>query len=108
MGDLASTISEQVLTAATALAGLILVFLGNVASSFEGYPKEDQRVVRPKYRKRAWLAFGGFAGSLAAAGLAILHNFTDATWLPGVAVAVLVLSLVAVFFCALQSVVDIG
>jgi hypothetical protein len=61
------TPTSQLFPAATALAGLILVFLGGVFTAYERYDTEQKAAVRSKYRLRAWLAFSGFLLALFAA-----------------------------------------
>jgi hypothetical protein len=64
-------VAELVFSGGTALAGLILVYLGFLIGSFEAYLPEQQRAVRSRYRRRAIFALIGFAASLAAAILAL-------------------------------------
>jgi hypothetical protein len=58
--------------AAAALAGLLLVFLGAISTTFDGYERQEQGAVRGRYQRRAWLAFVGFIFAIlaAAAGIA--------------------------------------
>jgi uncharacterized membrane protein len=59
--------------AATALAGLILVFLGAISASFASYHKQEQAAVRARFQTRAWIAFVGFTLALLSAALALVH-----------------------------------
>jgi hypothetical protein len=67
----AEKILELIFTGGTALAGLILVFLGALLTSFDGYGAEGQSAVRRKYQHRAWLALSGFVAALISATLAL-------------------------------------
>lgn len=98
-GDLAS--------AATALAGLLLVFLGAVSAAFASYEKTQQRAVLGKYRTRAFLAFAGFILSLVAAGLAIAAKLLASKCLVIAAVCVLALAIVPVVVAAVLTVMEI-
>ena len=69
------SIINQLFSGGTALAGLILVFLGGLLNSYDSYDKQAQNAVKKRYRVRAWLALLGFASSLAAAVLAFLANW---------------------------------
>ncbi|MEH6718941.1 MAG: hypothetical protein V7704_08690 [Aurantimonas endophytica] len=69
--------SGETVTAATALAGLILVYLGSLAASFGTFQPQEQKTVRPRYQKRAWVAFAGLAIALLSASLGVLGK-----WLP--------------------------
>ena len=71
MAESASHLSDQLLAGGTALAGLILVFLGITLTSYEAYDAPQQGSVRYKYQRRAVIAFLGFACSLVAAASAV-------------------------------------
>lgn len=62
-----STLINQLFSGGTALAGLILVFLGSIFASYESYDAQAKASVRDKYRKRAQIAFGGFIAALISA-----------------------------------------
>ena len=70
MAESASHLSDQLLAGGTALAGLILVFLGSTLTSFESYDATQQDTVRFIYQRRAVLAFLGFLCSIVAASSA--------------------------------------
>jgi hypothetical protein len=57
-------VAGDVATAASAMAGLILVFIGAISSSFDSYQKVEQKAVLARYQRRAWLAFSGFVLAL--------------------------------------------
>src|SRR5882762_5995012 len=59
-------IAIDIATAGAALAGLLLVFIGAVASAYDSYDSEQQPAVRTMYRQRIWQAFAGFCLSLLA------------------------------------------
>jgi ABC-type Fe3+-siderophore transport system permease subunit len=103
----ALSIAGEIAGAATAMAGLILVFLGATATSFDSYQKQEQNSVRRRYQQRAWTAFAGFAFALAAAFSALLaKSITHEGW----AVAgfiLLVVALVLVVVAALTTVLEI-
>jgi hypothetical protein len=103
----AAHLADQVLTGATALAGLILVFLGNVVSSYEGYAPQAKSSVRGRFRRRGWFAFAGFASSLVSALLALSYNWLDWDSLIITAIFLLAASLVCAFVAALLEVRDI-
>lgn len=67
----AEKILELIFTDGTALAGLVLVFLGALLTSFDGYDAEGQSAVRRKYQRRARLALSGFIAALGSATLAL-------------------------------------
>ena len=55
---------------ATVLAGLILVFLGAIATSCNSYAKQEQGAIRGRYQRHAWFTFVGFV-------LALLQSLLD-------------------------------
>jgi hypothetical protein len=65
-------VAGDVSSAGAALAGLLLVFMGSIATSFDGYTKQEQRTVLSRFRLRIWFALGGFVLSILATGLALL------------------------------------
>jgi len=83
----------DVIAAGTALAGLILVYLGSVASEYGGFRTEDQGAVRSKFRRRAWFAVLGIVFSIAGSGMAILGKWLGSACEVGTAVILLSLAL---------------
>jgi hypothetical protein len=67
----AEHVADQVLTAGAALAGLLLVFLGNALTQFQSFATTAQGTVRAKYMSRGWFAFAAFACALIACGLSL-------------------------------------
>jgi hypothetical protein len=59
-----------VLGAAAGLAGLVLVFLGIVVSTFQGYSPEAAATVLPGFRRDAKFILGSFGFGLVCVGLA--------------------------------------
>jgi hypothetical protein len=86
--------ASDVITAATALAGLILVYLGAVAAGFAGYGREQQTAVRGRFRIRAWLAFVGILFSILSAALAVVGKWLKSECSVSAAIVLLLLSLV--------------
>ena len=62
----------QIFAGGTALAGLVLVFLGSVLASYDSFEPTARRAIKSKYQWRAWLAFAGFAFSLIAAACGLI------------------------------------
>lgn len=69
-------IAGDVASAASAVAGLTLVFIGAISSSFDSYQKTEQAAIRPRYQRRAWFAFAGFTLTLLATSLGGLSSST--------------------------------
>lgn len=103
----ATEVAGDVLQAATALGGLLLVFIGAVAAGFDSYDKASQASVRAKYQRRGWLAFVGFFLALVSAGLALAGKWATNSCLVIGAVVCLGFAFVAVTAAALISVMAI-
>jgi len=70
--DEVRNVLSQLFAGGTALAGLVLVFLGGILTSFDAYPTEDKPAVIRKYRARGIIAFSGFLASLVSAGAGLV------------------------------------
>ncbi len=100
-------IAGDVASAASAVAGLTLVFIGAISSSFDSYRTTEHATIRSRYQRRAWFAFVGFALTLLAASLALiskLFNFPCATM---AALVSLFVALIFVLFAGLFAVMEI-
>ncbi|HZR62861.1 MAG TPA: hypothetical protein VFA80_18100 [Xanthobacteraceae bacterium] len=84
----------DVIAAGTVLAGLILVYLGAVATEYASFQKTEQGAVRPVFMRRAWFAVLGIVFSIAAAGLAVLGKWLALSCVVGTAAILLALALV--------------
>jgi divalent metal cation (Fe/Co/Zn/Cd) transporter len=71
----AKNILGQLFAGGTALAGLVLVFLGGVLTSYDSFDAVAKKSVRRKYRARAWLAFSGFLTALISAASGLVGLF---------------------------------
>jgi uncharacterized membrane protein len=93
--DLVSVASD-IADAGTALAGLILVYLGAVAVRYETLDPKDQASARDVYRSHARRAFRGIVIALVAAIAALtaesLKSEPYATIIAGVAILALLMS----------------
>ena len=98
---------EDVVTGASALAGLFLVFLGSSASSFSSFDREQQNAVRGRFQVRGWLAFVGIILAILAAVLALIGKWLGSEFLTGDAVALLVIALLWGAWLALIAARDI-
>jgi len=74
-------VAGDIAAAGTALAGLILVFMGAVSGGFGSYSATQQDSVRTKYRIKIWFSFLGFLASIASATLALIGKSYDSNHL---------------------------
>jgi hypothetical protein len=78
-------LAGDVVTGATALAGLVLVYLGMAVSGFAGFERDQQASVRARFQVRAWFAFVGMAFSILAAILALIGKWSHNACIAGAA-----------------------
>lgn len=67
-------LARLLFSAGVSLAGLILVFLGFVLTSYSLYEAVERSAVRPRYRVQAVLAFSGFCAAVLTALLGLLSD----------------------------------
>jgi hypothetical protein len=96
MGELA----HEILSAATTLSGLLLIFLGGLVSRYESMPPDRRSELGPTYRRRGFLAFAGFLAACSAAVLAILSLYTGSNLLADIATVLLSIAFVILVFAA--------
>jgi hypothetical protein len=68
-------LASDLFAGGSALAGLILVFLGGILSAYDGFAPAARFAVRKKYRRRGALALAGFLAGLAGAALALIFKW---------------------------------
>lgn len=93
-------LAGQIMSAGTALAGLILVFLGSVFTAYDSYDRTEKAAVKSKYLTRALIAFLGFLAAVVAAGLAFGWAWCGNDALIGVPALLLGVSLVSMLIVA--------
>lgn len=103
----ALTIAGEVAGSATALAGLILVFIGAVSASFHSYGKVAQAAIRGRYQRRVWFAFAGFSLALVSALLALAAKWLTNEFAALGALVLLFISFIWVLFAALSAVREV-
>lgn len=103
-----AAIMSQVFNGATALAGLLLVFLGNILAGFERYEAEERGSVRDKFKRRAHVSFTGFLAALISAALALLFNWCPTDCLFVESLVALTVSFGSVIVAGWISIKDIG
>ena len=102
------SVINQLFSGGTALAGLVLVFLGGVLAAFDSYETQQKNAVRDKYKKRAWLSLLGFSTALIAAVCAFVANwFPAGFWIIGSTIA-LGIAFFLVVIMAVKAVTEIS
>jgi hypothetical protein len=69
-------LTGDVVTGATALGGLILVYLGGVVTSFASYDRAAQTSVKRKHQIRAWFAVAALILSMLSAAFALMGKWS--------------------------------
>jgi ABC-type dipeptide/oligopeptide/nickel transport system permease subunit len=99
-------VGGDVSAAAAALAGLLLVFIGAISTTFDGYERQEQGTVRSRYQRRTWFAFAGFLFAIlaAAAGIAAKAFHQECVAVAGMVCLVIALgvSLIVGFLSAME------
>jgi len=98
------SVSGEVVTAGTALAGLILIYIGSLVTAFGAYQATEQKSVRFKFVSRAWIVFVGFFLALLAAGLAVLGKWITSPCVGNVSVWVLLFAFLWAAFATVQAI----
>jgi hypothetical protein len=105
----ATHIADQVLTGSAALAGLLLIFLGNAVSGIDGYAAgERTAAIKRRYRRRGWGAFAAFALSLVAALLSLAFYWDGCALTVTISAILLAGGFLAALGAALVTALDIG
>jgi len=100
--DLVSVTSD-IVNAATALAGLILVYLGAVAVRYETLDPKDQSTARDVYRRHARRAFRGIVIALVAAVAALTAEALKSEPYATIIAVVAFIALLISFFIAVMA-----
>jgi uncharacterized membrane protein YhaH (DUF805 family) len=100
-------VGGDVSAAAAALAGLLLVFIGSISTTFDSYAKQEQGAVRGRYQRRVWFAFVGFIFAILATAFGIAGKSLHQECIATAAIACLVISLAVSLFAALFSAMEI-
>lgn len=99
--------SGEVVTAGTALAGLILIYIGSLVTAYGGYEAAEQRSVRSRFLSQAWIAFVGFVLALLAAALGVIGKWTSNVCVGNVAAWVLLAAFAWTVFATIQAIREI-
>jgi quinol-cytochrome oxidoreductase complex cytochrome b subunit len=97
------SVASDIAAAGTALAGLILVYLGAVAVRYETLDPKDQSSARDDYRRHARRAFRGLVIAFVAAIAALTAKSLKAEPYATIIAAVAALALLLSFFIAVMA-----
>jgi hypothetical protein len=88
------SLTGDVIAAGAALAGLILVYLGSVATGYAGFDPAAHRTVRASFQRRAWFGVVGVVLAITASGAALFGKWLSNICLAGTSVVLLALALI--------------
>lgn len=100
-------VAGDIASAASAVAGLALVFIGIISSSFDSYQKSEQATVRSLYQRRAWIAFVGFVLTITATVLALISKVLNISCVTIAALMSLFVALIFILYAGFLTVRDI-
>jgi hypothetical protein len=99
-------LAGDIIAASAALAGLLIVYLGGVASEYATFSRTAQASVRGSFQSRAWFAVIGVFFSIFACGSAALAKWQASPLVAGVSLflfaCTLFFSLLSALFIALE------
>jgi hypothetical protein len=101
-------VASEVVGAGTALAGLILIYIGVLVSSYGSYQPQEQKAVRGKFQARAWLAFVGFSLAILSAVLGVLGKWLGSPCTGNASVIVLLVAFGWTVFGTVQTIREIS
>ena len=101
-------VSGDIAAAATALSGLLVVFLGSIVASYDGFDPTSKAAVRQRFKDRAKLGAIGFFASLAAAVSALVGKWLDCPWFVVFAFLSLIVSLLVISRAVILMIKDIN
>jgi len=96
-------VAELVFSGGTALAGLVLVYIGFLTNAYQAYRPLDRPAVRAQYQRLAVFALIGFTASLLAAVLGLISYWLGCGFIYA-GLVFLAISFVTVFVMAISSV----
>jgi hypothetical protein len=100
-------LAGDIIAGSSAFAGLIIVYVGSVATAYSGYTREEQRTVRPKLRRRAAIAAVGVGLAACSSTLALCGKWASSNWMVGLAAILMIFTLAWGIGVAIESVREI-
>ncbi len=105
--DRIADVAGDIVAAASAIAGLILVYIGALSASFSTFEPQERRTVRGGFQLRAWFAFVGLSISLLALSLALIGKWLNIPCMAIFSLATLIFALFWVLATAVLTVMEI-
>ncbi len=102
-----TTLISLLFSGGSALAGLILVFLGATINAFDSYSPVEKQSVRKKYRLRARISFLGFISAILCALSALAWNWISLPFLEYVSLTAILISFIFAVVLAVLTVKEV-
>ena len=103
----AGDVASDIVACGSALAGLLLVYMGALASAFSGFELQEKRAVLRSHQLRAWFAFVGLAFALLSVILGLAGRWLNMLCIEVNAMVFIVLSFAWVVTVATLTVLEI-
>lgn len=100
-------VAGDIAAAGSALAGLILVYLGSITSSFASFQPAERRAVLASHQRRVWFAFAGFVLFLIAVALALFAKWLNMPCMAVAALMILLVGMIGLVIAAVLTVMEI-
>lgn len=101
-------VAAEAVSASTALAGLLLVYLGAITVSYGSYAPSERKTVRHSHLRRAWAAFVGIVVCLVAAVAGLVAKWVPSEGMGDLAVVLLGVGFAFAGWSAYMTVREIG
>lgn len=103
----AISVAGETVSAAAALAGLLLVYLGSLTAGYSSFEAVEKRSVKSRYLTRAWFAFSALLIALISAALGVLGKWLPCEPISDAAVIILFVAFASAIFTAYLTVQEI-
>ena len=100
-------IGGDIVAAGSAIAGLMLVYMGALSTSYSSYQGKEQGTVRRSFRMRMWFAFFGLVLSILSVAAALAGKLLGAPGAVMVALWLLLLGLAWVVAASVLTALEI-
>jgi hypothetical protein len=100
-------IGGDVVAAAGAVAGLMLVYMGGLSTGYGAFQPQEKKSVRASYRQRMWFAFVGLVLNSAAIPFGLAAKALDSACLLWAALALLLFGIVWLVLAAVFTALEI-
>lgn len=101
-------LASDVIAGSTTFAGLIIVYIGAVATSYGGYDRRAQAAVRDRYRRKAAIASVGIGIAASAACSALLGKWASSNFGVALGAVLMVATLICGVAVAVETVREIN